>query len=120
MDGIRSKPVPTDPLEKSLLAAEGLQMTRAAWQRGVTNMLLCMVFVYAICITMAVGVSFYFGMGRVLSIGVAFVAFWIVTFAAFLIIQYTLNDNANTTNAIATQPSLPTRNAIPITMNIAA
>jgi len=84
IQSIRSSEVPYDSLERSLRAAENLQMTRAAWQRGVTNGALCMIIVYTVCTIVAVALAFYLELGGILSFLVATLAFWTVAFVAFI------------------------------------
>ena len=48
MDGIRSKPMQEDSLQRTLAAAEAIGMTKASWIRGLINASIALLVVWSV------------------------------------------------------------------------
>ena len=68
MDGIRSESVPEDSLRRSLEAAEAIQMTGAAYKRGLINAIMVTVVMFLVLCPFAFGVSKYFDLPMSLAV----------------------------------------------------
>lgn len=88
IDSVRESPIPQESVEKCLLAAEGLQMTRAAWKRGSINALICLMVLYPLGFVFAFGLALYFQTGMIVGTVMAFATLAMISFVALAIKRF--------------------------------
>lgn len=85
MNGIRSESIPEDSLQRSLRAAEGIVLTKAARRRGMKNAAIVAVAMYSFVGAVSVTMSKLFQVDMLFAVGGTFGVLCAIVFPAFFI-----------------------------------